>query len=92
MYLLYEQGNIQQYISKDTVLYSFSKPKCDLAKKMAFMKKVLPPILRRSQSESGNSINQMPTPTAATVQTGATALSDFSFTRHNPLALSVAVR
>ena len=56
---------------------------------MAFMKNVLPLILRRSQSESGNSINQMPTPTAATVQTGATALSDF--TRHNPLALSVAV-
>ena len=56
---------------------------------MAFMKNVLPPILMRSQSESGNSINQMPTPTAATVQTGATALSDF--TRHNPLALSVAV-
>ena len=91
MYLQYEQGNIQQYISKDTVLYSFSKPKCDLAKKMAFMKNVLPQILMRSQSESGNSINQMPTPTAAaTVQTGATALSDF--TRHNPLALSVAVR
>ena len=64
MYLLYEQGNIQQYISKDTVLYSFSKPKCDLAKKMAFMKNVLPPILRRNQKESGNSINQMPTPTA----------------------------
>ena len=36
MYLLYEQGNIQQYISKDTVLYSFSKPKCDLAKKWLF--------------------------------------------------------
>ena len=90
MYLQYEQGNIQQYISKDTVLYSFSKPKCDLAKKMAFMKNVLSPILRKNQKESGNSINQMPTPTAATVQTGATALSDF--TRHNPLALSVAVR
>ena len=89
MYLQYEQGNIQQYISKDTVLYLFTKPKCDLAKKMAFMKNVLPQILMRSQSESGNSINQMPTPTA-TVQTGATALSDF--TRHNPLALSVAVR
>ena len=56
---------------------------------MAFMKNVLPPILMRSQSESGNLINQMPPPTAATVQTGATALSDF--TRHNPLALSVAV-
>ena len=77
MYLLYEQGNIQQYISKDTVLYSFSKPKCDLAKKMAFMKKFLPQILKRNQKESGNSINQMPTPT---VQTGATALSDLQGT------------
>ena len=38
------------------------------------MKNFLPLILMRSQIESGNSTNQMPTPTAATsVQTGATA-------------------
>ena len=44
------------------------------------MKNFLPLILRRSRNESGNSINQMPTPTAATVQTGATALSDLQGT------------
>ena len=46
------------------------------------MKNVLPPILKRNRKESGNSINQMPTPTAAaaTVQTGATALSDLQGT------------